>query len=98
MATTYGSGNSSITYSTGIVLDTGTGERPKPTPKELIATRATETLNGWVGQIIMSGEIVYETEPQNEDEDDELSGSEKALEIVNTRIHEAFKRLITGKK
>ena len=96
MATT-SSGNT-ITYSTGIVLDTGTGERPKPTPKELIATRAVETMDGWVGQIIMSGEIVYEAGPEIEEEGDELSGSEKALEIVNTRIHEAFKRLITGKK
>lgn len=86
--TTNYAGNSTITYSTGLVFDTKTGERPAPTPRELVATRAVEAKDGWLGQILMSGEIVYETRPQKT--------SQKALGKVNTRIHNAFRRLITG--
>jgi hypothetical protein len=83
----YASG-STTSYSTGLTLATGTGETPKPTPKELIATRAVEARDGWLGQIIMSGEIVYETKPQKTSRD--------ALGKVNRRVHERFKRLISG--
>lgn len=92
MADTYGgtSGNAStISYSTGIVLDTSAGKAPERTPKELIATRAIQAKDGWLGQITMAGEIVYETAPQETSQD--------ALEHVNRRIHKAFKRLIVGK-
>ena len=85
--TAYG-GNSTITYSTGIAFDTKTGEVPARTPKELVATRAIESKDGWLGQIIMSGEIVYETKPQQT--------SQKALGKVNRRIHDSFRRLIVG--
>jgi len=57
--------------------------------------------DGWVGQIIMSGEIVYETEPQvfdgdMEDDEDYHNSSGKALWVVNRRILDAFRRLIVG--
>jgi hypothetical protein len=83
--TTYG-GN--ITYSTGITVATGTGKAPERTPTELIATRAVEAKDGWLGQIIMAGEIVYESKPQK--------NSRAALGKVNRRVHDAFKRLIVG--
>jgi hypothetical protein len=44
--------------------------------------------DGWVGQIIMAGEIVWETKPYAESED--------ALEEVNSRILARFKRMIVG--
>lgn len=81
------SGATTWSYS-GIVLDTKDGELPAKTPKELLATRAVESKDGWLGQIIMSGEIVHQTEPQ------ETSG--EALEEVNSHIHKRFKKLITG--
>lgn len=80
--------NSTITYSTGLVFDTKTGESPARTPRELIASRAIEAKDGWLGQIVMSGEIVYQTKPQET--------SQKALLKVNRRIHNSFRRLITG--
>lgn len=98
MTNTWGN-NSTITYTSGIVLDTGTGKTPERTPTELIATRAIEGKAGWLGQIIMAGEIVYETEPQvdvdSDDEEIEL-GKHRALALVNQRIHDSFKRLIVG--
>lgn len=81
---------------TGMVIDAKEGERPEKTPHQLIATRAIETKDGWLGQIIMSGEIVYETDPQVDDDGEHVRGSELALEAVNTEIQEAFKRLIVG--
>jgi hypothetical protein len=79
--------SSTLSYN-GITLATGTGETPKPAPKELIATRAVESQNGWLGQIIMSGEIVYQTKPQET--------SQRALGKVNKRVHDRFRRLIAG--
>jgi hypothetical protein len=78
----------------GMIIDSTSGERPVKTPKELIVSRAVEAKDGWLGQIIMSGEIVYETEPQVGDEDE--TGAEKALALVNQHILDAFKRLIVG--
>lgn len=80
--------------SSGMIIDSTTGDKPVRTPKELIVTRAIESQHGWLGQIIMSGEIVYETGPQVDGLDE--TGSEKALTLVNDRIIAAFKRLIVG--
>lgn len=93
-----------ITYSTGLSFDIKEGKAPERTPKELLATRAVESKNGWLGQIIMAGEIVYQTEPQVDDEEaDEIYGvgeiefgKHRALALVNDHVHEAFKRLIVG--
>lgn len=85
--TNYGTSATTLTYS-GMILDTKTGERPAKTPTELLATRAVESQDGWLGQITMSGEIVYQTKPQETSED--------ALEEVNTHIHKRFKKLIVG--
>jgi hypothetical protein len=79
--------SNTLSYS-GITLATGIGETPKAAPKELIATRAVESQDGWLGQIIMSGEIVYETKPQQ--------SSQRALGKVNQRVHNRFRRLIAG--
>ena len=79
---------STISYTTGVAISAGTGERPAPTPRELIATRAIEAKDSWLGQIIMSGEIVYKTKPQKTSAD--------ALGKVNRRVHNRFRRLIAG--
>ena len=92
--------NSTITWTSGVVLDTKSGDRPASTPKELLSTRAIESKDGWLGQIVMSGEIVYQTEPQTDAAEDDpqapFRGSEKALALVNRRIHDAFRQLILG--
>lgn len=86
MTTMSSSGSTMTTISyNGLTLDTVAGPRPE-TPKQLIATRAVEMKDGWVGQIILAGEIVVQTEP--------VDTSALALETVNGRIHAAFKRLI----
>lgn len=90
-----------ITFTTGVLLGTDKGKRPEPTPTELLATRAVESKDGWLGQIIMAGEIVWESEPQvdSDDEDEEFeAGSQRALAIVNRHVHDAFRRLIVGKQ
>jgi hypothetical protein len=80
-------GTGTFSYN-GVTLTTGIGETPKPPPKDLIATRAVESQDGWLGQIIMLGEIVYETKPQET--------SQRALGKVNQRVHNRFRRLIAG--
>ena len=90
--------NTTVTGTTwnynGMIIDAEKGERPQKTPKALIATRAVEMKDGWVGQIIMSGEIVSETEPFQDTDDEE--GSELALTAVNQQILDAFRKLIVG--
>jgi len=77
-----------VSSTTGIVMATSTGDRPAKTPTELLATRAMQAKDGWLGQIIMAGEIVYQTKPQKTSHD--------ALRKVNLRVHNAFRRLIVG--
>lgn len=50
-------------WNTGMTITPQKGDRPEPTPRELIVTRAVETRDGWRGQVIVDQEIVYETEP-----------------------------------
>ena len=98
MATSAISGNTWV-YSTGasgVTLDVAKGERPEKAPKELLATKAVQLKDGWVGQIIMAGEIIHQTAPFVDDEDAEIeAGSERALAGVNDHILARFRRLIT---
>jgi hypothetical protein len=87
MATAYSTGTT-WTY-TGMVVPAEKGERPKETDdKKLIETRAIQLKDGWVGQVIMAGEIVKETSPKPE--------ADEALEEVNQHILKRFKRMIIG--
>ena len=80
---------------TGLVVPAEKGERPKETDaKKLVETRAVQLKGGWVGQIIMAGEIVHETRPVLDNEDEH--GSEVVLEEVNQHILDRFKRMIIG--
>jgi hypothetical protein len=54
------------------------GERPEPTPSGLIATRAVETREGWLGQVIIDKEIVFQTDPYREGED--------AIKVANGHV------------
>jgi hypothetical protein len=81
--------NFTVTAATGYTIGgVQRGDRPPSTPKELIATRAVEAKGGWLGQILMAGEIVHETK-HHETADD-------ALEEVHTHILKKFKKLIVG--
>lgn len=85
-------GGTTWTYN-GLVLPAEKGERPRELDaKKLIETRAIQMKDGWVGQIIMAGEIVHETATYPDSDDDD--GSKAALEAVNQRIFDAFKRLV----
>ena len=89
MSDTYSNGTSfTISSSTGYYLDAKKGDRPAATPKELLATRAVEAKDGWLGQIIMAGEIVHETKHHET--------ADEALEEVHTHILKKFKKLIVG--
>lgn len=90
MSDNYGTNGTTftITSSTGYILDAKRGDRPAPTPKELLATRAVETKDGWLGQIVMAGDIVHETKAHETSDD--------ALEEVHAHILKKFKRLIVG--
>lgn len=84
----YATNGTTWTYS-GMILPAERGERPKETDeKKLIETRAVQLQDGWVGQIIMAGEIVKQTPPKDKPED--------ALEEVNAHILKRFKRMIVG--
>lgn len=87
MAITYSNGTT-WTY-TGTIIDaTGREDRPKEAPKSLLATRAVQVKDGWLGQILMAGEIVHETKPQETDDE--------ALEEVGNLILKRFRKLIVG--
>ena len=83
---TYTLGNSSA----GFGLPVEQGERPKDPPKGLIITRAVQTKAGWVGQVIVDKEIVYETEVCDD--------GDEAQEEANTYVVDRVKNLFTPKK
>jgi hypothetical protein len=72
----------------GLIIDAAQGPKPEKASGKLLSTRAVETADGWLGQIIMAEVIVYQTKPQQT--------SEQALGKVNRRIHNRIKRLIVG--
>jgi hypothetical protein len=44
-------------------LEVDRGGKPATAPKGLIATTAVETQQGWLGQVVIDGEIVRESAP-----------------------------------
>jgi hypothetical protein len=84
---------STSTFSYGTVAGSSYGmtispakndERPK-TPSGLIVTQAVQTRVGWLGQVIVDKEIIWESAP---DED-----GEAAVGAANDRVVEALKHL-----
>lgn len=79
---TYGAVSGS---SYGITVTPTTAEsRPRP-PAGLIATQAVQTRDGWLGQVIVDKEIVWESSPEQDGED--------AVRAANTRVVSAVKTL-----
>lgn len=64
--------------------DTNRGERPE-TPSGMIVTQAVQTKEGWLGQVIVDKEIVWESDLRDEGED--------AIQKANSRVVEAIKDL-----
>lgn len=68
----------------GVTLTTQQGDTPQ-TPSGLLLTKAVETKRGWIGQIIVDKEIVWESAAFDE--------VKPALEEANGRVVERVKRL-----
>ena len=87
-AITYQFSPSTSALSTGAMHDEG---RPKDPPKGLIATTAVQTLNGWVGQVVVDGEVVWEVviTPTGSSSDDKNA----AIQAANAQVHERVRSL-----
>lgn len=70
-----------VTYS----LDLDRGSKPTPAPQGLIATTAVQTQEGWLGQVVIDGDIVVERGPYED--------SETAMVAVNELVVERVKGL-----
>ena len=76
-----------------ITLDPTKGtERPK-TPAVLIVTRAVETKDGWLGQVLVDKEIVFQTDPITADTFDAEDAGRDAIKAANTRVVQAIRAL-----
>jgi hypothetical protein len=75
---TISNGGTISTTSGGILWPQGEGQVPPSTPKGLLATRAVETAEGWLGHLIVDKEIVYQTKPHPD--------SAEAMHDVNSRV------------
>lgn len=69
----------------GITFAPTTGEKAPKTPSGLVVTQAVQTKDGWLGQVIVDKEIVWESDTTPDGED--------AIRAANTRVVEAFKTL-----
>lgn len=83
-ATTYTIGTSL----NGILIPGGDGGTPERTPKGMLVTRAVETQDGWLGQLIIDKEIVFQGQPQEDSAD--------AMADVNGRVIDRLKQLFIG--
>lgn len=81
--TTYGSLSGS---SYGITLSPGTSEQRPKTPAGLIVTQAVQTKDGWLGQVIIDKEIVWESAVGADDGDD-------AVRAANSRVVDVLRQL-----
>lgn len=62
------------------------GSRPEKPPKGLITTKAVQVADGWLGQVFVDSEIVWESDYYEE--------SDSAIDIANRVIIKAFTDLI----
>lgn len=77
---------SSITMN-GLALTSGSSPAPAKAPQGLIVTRAVETKEGWVGQIIVDEAIIYETSPYD--------SAERAEKLATKRVIDRIKKLLS---
>jgi hypothetical protein len=82
---TYGTINGS-TY--GMTLLPESAETRPRTPAELIVTQAVQTKDGWLGQVIVDKEIVWEGSA--------VSDGDEAVRAANARVVQAFKALLAS--
>lgn len=84
----------------------GTGElhvdRYSPSePKDLIKTRAVQTIDGWAGQILVAGVVAWQSEPVEptgeDDKDDKKNKPEvRAVKLANERALNTIARLFAA--
>jgi hypothetical protein len=58
--------------------------KPKDPPKGLISTTGVLTRKGWIGQVVVNGSIVYETQPFLSDDSD--ADRDDCMEEVNRYV------------
>jgi hypothetical protein len=72
----------------GITLSPSTGEKAPKTPAGLVVTQAVQTKDGWLGQVIVDKEIVWERTVGGVGED--------AIQAANERVVAAFRTLFAA--
>ena len=82
---TYSTASTSLTLN-GVALTAGSSPEPAKAPKGLIVTRAVETKGGWVGQLIVDEEIIWESTPQD--------AGETAERLATARVVARIKKLL----
>ncbi len=79
----YGTTTAGSTY--GITISPTQAETRPKTPAGLVVTQAVQTRDGWLGQVIVDKDIVWESPAQDD--------GEGAVKAANARVVEAFKQL-----
>ena len=68
----------------GITFAPAGSPPPAGVPKGLIVTRAIETKDGWVGQVIVAEEIVWETPARKKAHQAERAATQRVIERVKS--------------
>lgn len=72
----------------GITISPSMSESRPRTPSGLIVTQAVQTKDGWLGQVIVDKEIVWESDLANE--------GEAAIQAANARVVQVFRAMFGG--
>lgn len=84
MAGTFSSSSSTIW--SGVSVASGSSPQPSAAPKGLIATRAVEMKNGWVGQLIVADDIVFETKPKKTADEAEREATKRVTDRLKSLL------------
>lgn len=78
--------------STGEIHNQG---KPAAPPKGLISTTGVQTKAGWIGQVVVHGVIVHETQPIFSDDPDQ--DRDDAMEAVNRYVLDRIRDLFADR-
>lgn len=73
----------------GFTISPTTAETKPKAPAGLVVTQAVQTKEGWLGQVVVDKEIVWESEAYDDSED----AIQDAIQDANAQVVDVFKAL-----
>lgn len=70
----------------GVSVAAGSSPAPIGMPPSLIATRAVEMKAGWIGQLIVAGDVIWESKPKKTSKEAEEQATQRVVERLKSLL------------